>query len=181
MGGANNGSFHAGETSLSGTVEWYTPRYIFAALGLVFDLDPCASEAGDHVPALARYTKADDGLSRPWRGTVWLNPPYSPKRDLIRWLSRLARHGDGIALVFARTDARWFQAVAPRADLLCFTPRIAFVQGRARLEQPPIFEGPVQKEDGKPAGSGSVLLAYGGRCAEALARSGLGICMKVAA
>lgn len=40
----------AGETD-----EWYTPRYIFDALGETFDLDvACPPEGPRHVPA-ARY------------------------------------------------------------------------------------------------------------------------------
>jgi hypothetical protein len=92
-----NGSFHTGETVVNKSVEWLTPLFIFEALGLTFDLDPCGGELGDHVPARARYTTRDDGLSKDWSGTVWLNPPYGPHTP--RWLRRLVKHGDGIALV----------------------------------------------------------------------------------
>jgi hypothetical protein len=172
-----NGSFHTGETTVNRTVEWYTPAFIFAALGLEFDLDPCAAESGDYVPAKNRYTVRDDGLSKPWSGRVWLNPPYGPHTP--RWLSRLAAHGEGIALVFARTDTRWFHAAAVRADLLCFTRRIAFVPGREPLEQPGIFPGaaPLGREYAA-AGNGSVLLAFGLPCATALRRSGLGLYLR---
>jgi hypothetical protein len=80
---------------------------IFEALGIEFDLDP-AAPAGDvpWVPARAHYSKVDDGLARPWFGRVWLNPPYG--RDVDRWMRRLVGHGDGLALVFARSDTRWF-------------------------------------------------------------------------
>ena len=172
-----NGSFHTGETTVNRTVEWYTPAFIFEALGLTFDLDPCAAESGDHVPALARYTARDDGLSKPWYGRVWMNPPYGPYTP--RWLSKLADHGDGLALVFARTDTRWFHAAAASADVLCFTRRLAFVPGREALEQPGIFPGaaPLSRAYGT-AGAGSVLLAYGETCAAALQQSGLGPCFR---
>ena len=43
--------------------EWYTPPRIFTALGLRFDLDPASPiDGGSHVPAVACYTKEDDGL-----------------------------------------------------------------------------------------------------------------------
>jgi hypothetical protein len=172
-----NGSFHTGETVVNKSVEWLTPLFIFEALGLTFDLDPCAGESGDQVPARVRYTARDDGLSKDWSGTVWLNPPYGPHTP--RWLRRLVKHGDGIALVFARTDTAWFHRAAPRADLLCFTRRIAFEPGPERLgQQPTIFPGAAPLPRGyAAAGAGSVLLAYGERCADALMRSGLGLCV----
>jgi hypothetical protein len=37
---------------------------------------------------------------------VWCNPPYG--RETFKWLNKLARHGSGIALVFARTETVGF-------------------------------------------------------------------------
>lgn len=61
--------------------EWYTPRHVIEAARVVLggiDLDPasCAT-AQDVVRAGTFYTKEQDGLSLPWFGRVWLNPPYS--------------------------------------------------------------------------------------------------------
>src|SRR4051794_34900635 len=55
---------------------WYTPRTIFDALGLTFDLDPCSPGPGHWVPARRIYTQADDGLHQPWDGLVFMNPPF---------------------------------------------------------------------------------------------------------
>ncbi len=66
------------ESTYNESKEWYTPKYIFDALGLEFDLDP-ASPGVDIVPWIpARYhlTCLDNGLITPWKGKVWLNPPY---------------------------------------------------------------------------------------------------------
>ena len=52
------------------------------------------------------YNKADDGLTKEWEGRVWLNPPYG--RSTFTWLEKLAAHGSGIALIFARTETRGF-------------------------------------------------------------------------
>jgi len=146
-----------------GPTEWYTPPSIFHALGLEFDLDPCSP--GAHIvrwiPARTHYTRVDDGLTQPWHGRVWLNPPYGPGID--RWLERFAEHRDGIALVFARTDTRWFHAYAARADAVCFT------RGRISFVAP----GPSHTPLGTP-GCGSVLLAYGDPCVAALWQSKLG-------
>ena len=75
--------------------EWYTPRWIIDTLG-PFDLDPCAPPADVRPYEIAptAYTRDDDGLSREWHGTVWMNPPYS-RVPLRRFCERMAAHGGG--------------------------------------------------------------------------------------
>lgn len=89
------------------SVEWQTPPEIISALG-AFDDDPCNS------------AEIWDGLSREWRGFVWLNPPYG--RWGWTWLAKLADHGDGgIAIVFARTETQGFvREVWRKATALLF-------------------------------------------------------------
>lgn len=144
------------------TCEWYTPRHVFDALALTFDLDPCAPAGGvPWVPAAKHYSVVDGGLSQPWFGRVWLNPPYGSATG--RWVERLAEHGWGIALVFSRTDVRWWHRVAPMATAVCFVRgRLTFVAGAG------------QSAPGNSGGP-SALLAFGADCARALAGSGLGI------
>jgi hypothetical protein len=81
------------------------------------------------------YTAEQDGLVQPWRGRVWLNPPYS--RDLIAPFvgKLLAEHATGnvsaaILLVHARTDAGWFH------DALAVAPAICLTRGRISFERP---------------------------------------------
>ncbi|RKR76300.1 DNA N-6-adenine-methyltransferase [Frondihabitans australicus] len=152
------------ETAKGATDEWYTPRHIFEALAIErFAMDVCSPGAEKtHVPADVHLTIVEDGLTTPWAGTVWMNPPYS---DIAPWMRKLADHGDGIALVFARPDTKWFQAALKQATVACFiNGRISFIKGST----------------GKPAGSpgaGSVLLAYGKAAADAVLHSELGICV----
>lgn len=157
---ANGGLVHE-HGWIKGSSEWYTPPHIFDALGVEFDLDPAAPPGGvPWVPARRHFTRKDDGLARPWSGRVWLNPPYG--RETRAWLHRLAEHGDGIALVFARSDTAWFHEFAPRATALCFVAgRLTFVPGDGR-------------SNASTAGAPSLLLAYGLACAIAVAASGLG-------
>src|SRR5215831_1175734 len=110
------------EPSIGATSDWYTPPEIFAALDLTFDLDPCSPGRGlGFVPAQRIYTKADDGLHQPWHGLVFMNPPFGERRGQVPWLQKFFAHGNGIALVAARTSADWFHEVlVPRAELLCF-------------------------------------------------------------
>lgn len=94
-------------TNTSNNDEWLTPPEILRALG-PFDLDPCAPVNRPWPMAARHYTKLDDGLSLPWRGRIWLNPPYG--KETFRWLEMLAEHRSGVALVFARTETRGFHS-----------------------------------------------------------------------
>jgi hypothetical protein len=155
--------FHVHRPREGNSCEWYTPPEIFEALGLRFDLDPCAPRLpdADWIPARRRYSFPDDGLDLPWEGRVWLNPPYG--RQAGRWVEALAEHGHGIALVFARPDVKWWHAAVPSASAVCF------VRGRLTF-----LPGAGQAAPGNSGGP-SALIAWGDDCAEALVRSELGL------
>lgn len=155
------------EPGAGGSPEWYTPPEIFRALGLTFDLDPCAPPLPEAswIPARERYTQPQDGMALPWNGSVWLNPPYATQT--ARWVGRLADHGDGIALTFTRTDTPWWQAAVDRADIVCFPiGRVEFIPGG------------VPRHRRCRSGAPSCLIAFGDRCADALLSSGLGACLR---
>jgi hypothetical protein len=91
----------------------YTPRWVFDQLGLTFDLDVAAPPGGiPYIPAKRYFTKADDALSQPWHGRVWMNPPYS---DVSPWARRFLEHGDGVALMCV-SKANWTAEVFESAD-----------------------------------------------------------------
>lgn len=115
------------------------------------------------IPASRFWSAADDGLSQPWEGRVWLNPPYGP--GIGAWLTRLADHGDGVALVPARLETAWGQAALLRADAVCFPAgRIRFVRRNGTRGDSPGF--------------GSMLLGFGS-CADAVRRCALGVAVSV--
>lgn len=68
----------------SSTNEHYTPLEIINAARSIMgeiDLDPASCAlANKNVHAKAYFTRDDDGLTRPWGGRVFLNPPGG-KRD----------------------------------------------------------------------------------------------------
>ena len=112
------------------SVDWITPRETHEQVGgpLSFDLDPCASTKQPWPMARQSYTIVDNGLIQPWFGRVWLNPPYSTG-IIGRFLARMAEHGRGTALIFARTETdAFFDYVWDRATALLFmrTPRLHF-------------------------------------------------------
>lgn len=138
------GSHHSANPQ---TDEWLTPPKIVNALGS-FDLDPCSSLDRPWDTAATHWTVVEDGLAHPWHGRVWLNPPYS---DAASWMQRMAEHGDGTALVFARCDTAWWHDwVWPYASGLLF------LRGRLTFYRP---DGTKSKE-GHNAGGPSVLIAY---------------------
>lgn len=143
------------ESAATLSVDWYTPSWVFDALGVNFDLDPCQPVGGVHwIPASKYYTEADDGLIQPWEGRVWLNPPYG--KHTARWLEKMHHHRNGIALVFSRTDCAWFHDYVSRADA------ILFLRGRVRF-----VDGHQLTAGGGP-GSGSMLVAWGAENVDAL-------------
>jgi hypothetical protein len=103
--------------------ERYTPRWIFDGIGDTFDLDPASPvEGGDCVPAAVKLTRLDDGLAKPWRGFVWLNPPFSRSSA---WADRFREHGDGIWLGPVANSRAWID-LARAADMVWHIRDIAF-------------------------------------------------------
>ena len=147
-----------GHARTVGNDSWITPKPIIEALG-PFDLDPCQCDCQPWKCAAFSYTKREDGLSQDWTGRVWLNPPYS---EVWQWMERLAAHGHGTALIFARTETAGFvREVWGKASA------VLFLHGRLHFHHP---DGTRAKGN---SGGPSVLVAYGQRDAEKLQQSGL--------
>ena len=124
----------------SGNNEWYTPRYIIEAarntMGSI-DLDPASSAiANQIVGAKNYYTKEDNGLSQPWYGNIWLNPPYS--RSLISQFSSAVTNkrrdfNQAIVLVNNATETLWFDNLTKSSCSACFLDhRIKFIDGTGK-------------------------------------------------
>lgn len=119
----------------SASPEWYTPPNILLLVLDVLediDLDPCSNIGVPVVPALKCYTINDDGLTKPWIGTVYMNPPYG--KTMPDWTSKLEHEynignvTEAIALLPARTDTRWFHIICHHAT--------CFIKGRIRFTKP---------------------------------------------
>lgn len=137
------------------TQDWISPRALIECVG-PFDLDPCMSLTQPWPTAARGFTVKDDGLHREWGGVVWMNPPYD-RRVIAQWMDRLASHGQGMALIFARTETSWFQAhVWRRASA------IYFLAGRLYFYTPQGVRATFN------AGAPSCLVAYGYGCSERL-------------
>lgn len=117
----------------SATTEHYTPRYLWEraiqTMGGI-DLDPASD--GKNIPAARHYTKQDDGLSKPWKGRVWLNPPFG--NGVTAWFEKLVeayRSGEvteAVVLWKAATETKGWRVLTSAACLVCFPDhRIAFL------------------------------------------------------
>jgi hypothetical protein len=139
---------------------WLTPPDILQELGQ-FDLDPCAAPEPRPWPtARQHYVEADDGLSKPWHGRVWLNPPYGSHAGA--WMERMAQHRVGIALLFARTDTLVFHR-----HVWPYATGLLFLSGR------PHFHLPTGERAKGNSGGPIVLVAYGDADADVLERCNL--------
>lgn len=139
--------------------EWLTPPEIIKALG-EFNLDPCAPINRPWEIADKHYTIEDDGLKQLWEGRVWCNPPYG--LEAAKWLDKLSKHGNGIALIFARTETKmFFKYVWDRASA------VLFLEGRLYFHH---IDGSRAIAN---AGAPSVLIAYGDKNAEILENCGI--------
>lgn len=147
-----------GDGGVATTHDWLTPPHILRALG-PFDMDPCASQFQPWRTADCQYTIEDDGLAREWFGRVWCNPPYGPHAE--KFLKRMSEHGNGIALVFARTETKAFQTHCWRT-----ADSMLFIAGRLHFFLP-------NGTEGGASGAPSVLIAWGHRNTEALKASGI--------
>ena len=65
---------------------WETPQEFFDELDTEFhfSLDACALP--ENAKCARYYTPEQDGLSQPWTGVVWCNPPYG--RKVGTWIKK---------------------------------------------------------------------------------------------
>jgi hypothetical protein len=141
------------------TNNWLTPPALLHRFG-TFDLDPCGCADMPWRTATTTYFLPEqNGLTEPWNGRVFCNPPYGP--NVGDWAKRMSEHGNGIMLIFARTEtSTWQQDIFPFADATLF------LAGRVRFYLP----------TGEQGGSGtapSALLAYGQNNVDALRNAGI--------
>ena len=109
---------------------WETPQDFFDRLDneFGFDLDACALP--QNAKCAAYYTPEQDGLSQPWDGVVWCNPPYG--RNIGKWVQKAhdenRRNNNYIVMLLpARTDTRWFH------DYILGKAEIRFIRGRLKF------------------------------------------------
>lgn len=110
--------------------EWSTPSELVHRFALEFGpftLDVCARP--ENAKAASFYTLNEDGLTQPWTGSVWLNPPYS---DIGPWLAKARTEIENgcrivCALIPSATDTAWWH------DHVIGHAELRFIRGRVRF------------------------------------------------
>lgn len=117
--------------------DWYTPEEYLAAAREVMgsiDLDPASSDTAQAIVQAKSYHTIDNsGLTVPWAGKVWLNPPYSAT-EIQQFIKKLLLHweegdiSEAIVLTNNSTDTTWFHDLLDSVSRVCFTKgRIGFI------------------------------------------------------
>lgn len=130
----------------SGNNEWYTPLiYIDAAREVMgsIDTDPASCQiANQTVKATTYYTKELNGLTLPWSGNVWMNPPYG-QPEIVQFCEALKakrqEFNQAIVLVNNATETGWFQTLLSIAEAICLPKsRIRFLDETGQQANSPI-------------------------------------------
>jgi len=119
----------------SGKSTWITPPVITGAARLAMgsiNLDVASSVyANGFVGAEHIYTIADNGLTQPWFGNVWVNWPYSVTNNRL-WSKRLVKAYQTGEIVqaccigFASTSEGWFKTLSTY-PYLTLNARVPFI------------------------------------------------------
>jgi phage N-6-adenine-methyltransferase len=133
--------------------EWSFIHEVEEKIGARFGLDVAAASHNHKAPAY--YTREQDGLSLPWTGVVWCNPPYSDCGSWVRkaWTEWEAENAAVIAMLLPanRVEQSWWQDhVEPFRDRPGSPLRVEFLRGRMRFDRPGVEIGP--KGDRPPFG-----------------------------
>lgn len=105
---------------------WETPQELFDELNqeFHFTLDVCAT--AENAKCERFYSPTDDGLSLPWDGVCWCNPPYG--REISKWVAKAYESNCLVVMLLpARTDTKWFHKYC------LLYGEIRFIKGRLRF------------------------------------------------
>ena len=108
---------------------WETPQRLFDDLNreFHFTLDACAT--AQNAKCSRYYSPSQNGLSQPWNGVVWCNPPYG--RKIGQWVRKAfeaSSEGNTVVMLLpSRTDTEWFH------DWVYNRSEIRFLKGRLKF------------------------------------------------
>lgn len=112
--------------------DWATPDSVFDPLAQEFEFTLDVAASADNAKAPNFYTEMDDGLSQPWHGVCWCNPPYgagsAPLSAWVRKAYEESRRGATVVMLIpARTNTNWFH------DYCLAIGEVRFVRGRPKF------------------------------------------------
>tara|TARA_B100000029_G_scaffold119127_2_gene112243 strand:+ start:1302 stop:1841 length:540 start_codon:yes stop_codon:yes gene_type:complete len=135
----------------SDRADWCTPpeilEYVYKFFPGGVDLDPCSNSAALVDASVAMEgPPGKDGLTEPWSGNVFVNPPYG-RNTMLAWARKMAAesaHCEILGLVPARTDTRWCNVAMKSCTLICFVfGRIKFLDQSGAVQYPAPFPSAV--------------------------------------
>ena len=104
-------------------IKWETPQDFFNELNreFRFEIDVCAVESNAKVKY--HFNPHTDGLSVPWLGRCWMNPPYD--KTIGKWVKKAyysAQNGSTIVCLLPgrSNDTKWFHAYIMKASEIRF-------------------------------------------------------------
>jgi len=108
--------------------EWTTPQKLFDELNqeFGFTLDPCSTH--ENAKCERHFTRDDDGLTKDWQGTVFVNPPYG--REIGKWIKKAYEESQKgatvVCLIPSRTDTAYWHDYVMKGQ-------IRFIRGRLKF------------------------------------------------
>lgn len=115
---------------------WATPQYFFDELNkeFGFTVDVCADSNNAKMHPF--FSPLDDGLSQPWHGVCWMNPPYDT--TMYKWVEKAylsAQLGSTVVCLLPgrSNDTRWWHAFVMRSS------EIRFIADRIHFGQDGVF------------------------------------------
>lgn len=135
--------------STGGSNDWETPDFLFQFLNKTYEFDIDLAASHENHKCARYYTEEDNALIQEWRGSGFLNPPYSHplQGQFIRKAAMEAEklYGQTILLIPSRTDTEaWHEYIFKRAS------RVVFIEGRLHFSYHP-----------DPAGFASAIVRFG--------------------
>lgn len=123
----------------SDRLDWETPQAFFDLVDAEFGFTLDAAASSDNAKCAMYYGIEEDGLTQPWRGTVWCNPPYGRSiKDWVRKGFEESRLGATVVMLIpARTDtAYWHDYVMQAAEIRLLRGRLVFGGGESNAPFP---------------------------------------------
>ena len=111
--------------------EWTTPQKLFDELNLEFKftLDPCSTH--ENAKCARHFTRDDDGLTKDWQGTVFVNPPYG--REIGKWIKKAydesQKGATVVCLIPSRTDTAYWHDYVMKGQIRFIRGRLKFGDG----------------------------------------------------
>ena len=122
---------------------WETPEWLLDVLErhIEIEIDPCAG-AETEIGSERNVRPPEDGLSVPWDGAAFVNPPFSEKDKWVQKAAREVASGRSSLVIFLSpdsTDVRGFwhgSTSATESGLADVAPYCWFSDGRISYRDP---------------------------------------------